>query len=62
MVVQIKNRLWWWKEDDMVEAVARYLECEEQWDSCDIDYMKSKPWKFDDEWSRYTAWLDDLPF
>ena len=46
----------------MVEAVARYLECEERWDSQDIDYLRVKPWKFDDEWRRYTAWLNDLPF
>lgn len=62
MVTQLKNRLYWWKDESLVDAVARYLDTIEQWDSQDIDYMRSKPWKYDEEFARYNGWLNDLPF
>lgn len=61
MVTQL-TRTWWWTDESLVDAVARYLETVEQYDDADLAYFRSKPWKYDQEHDRYLGWLNDLPY
>lgn len=50
------NSLAWYDSEERVQAFADWLYDHELWDQRDVDYVRSKPWKFSDIFLSFLLW------